>query len=134
TIPNRVPYVCFDPARAAAWREQLKLTRNALNVALVWAGSPVHKNDRNRSCRLSDFAPLAAVPGVRFFSLQLGPPREQLQSPPAGMKIDDATADIRDFADTAALLAELDLLITIDSSPAHVAGALARPVWTLQPY
>src|SRR5205823_5664846 len=103
------------------------------NVGLAWAGSSVNKNDRNRSATLADFAPLAAVANVRFLSLQLGPPAQQLADPPPGLRIDDPTADVRDFSD-AALMTQLDLIITVDTSVAHVAGALACPVWTLLPF
>jgi tetratricopeptide (TPR) repeat protein len=133
TIPNRCPYISVDPAQSAWWRQRLNLSHEVLNVGLSWAGSPVNKNDRNRSARLSDFAPLAGVPGVRFINLQLGPPARQLADPPPALKIDDATADVRDFSD-AALMTQLDLIVTVDTSVAHVAGALARPVWTLLPH
>ncbi|MEO6436801.1 MAG: glycosyltransferase family 9 protein, partial [Tepidisphaeraceae bacterium] len=138
TIPHDVPYVAHNAQRAAQWREELKLTRDVRNVGLVWAGSSVHKNDRNRSCRLSDFAPLGGVgngaENVRFVSLQLGPARDELASAPPGMTITDAAGGIRDFSDSAALLAELDLLITVDTAPAHLAGALGRSVWTILPF
>ena len=134
TIPARVPYVSADPQRAARWRDELKLSRDVYNVGLVWAGSAVHKNDRHRSCRLADFTPLGGVENVRFISLQLGPAREQLKDAPPGLNITDAAGGIHDFADSAALLAELDLLISVDTAPAHLAGALARPVWTIHPF
>jgi tetratricopeptide (TPR) repeat protein len=132
TIPNRCPYVSFDADRAARWREQLHLSKDVKNIGLVWAGSGVHKNDRNRSCRLSDFAPLAGVANARFVSLQLGPAAAQLNDAP--FPIENPTADIHDFADTAALMSQFDLIISVDTSPAHLAGALARPVWTIHPF
>jgi tetratricopeptide (TPR) repeat protein len=133
TIPARVPYVSVDPTQAAQWRERLKLSSDVLNVGLVWAGSAVNKNDRNRSAKLAEFAALAKIPGVRWFSLQLGPPAQQLAQRPAKWKIDDPTPDVRDFSD-AALMTQLDLIITVDTSVAHVAGALACPVWVLVPH
>jgi tetratricopeptide (TPR) repeat protein len=133
TIPNQCPYVSADSAHVRAWRERLKLTSDVRNIGLVWAGSATHRNDRNRSCRLADLAPLAKIRGVRWFSLQLGDAAQQLASSPAGMTIEDPTDGLRDFADTAALMEALDLTITVDTAPAHLAGALARPVWVMLP-
>jgi len=83
---------------------------------------------------VSLLAPLAGIAGVRFYSLQVGPEARQLKDAPAGLDIVDLGRDIHDFADTAAILQQLDLLISVDSAPAHLAGALGRPVWTLLPY
>ena len=130
TIPAAVPYVSADPQRMSAWRQRLAGDAN-VKVGLVWAGTPRHLNDRARSCRLGDFAPLAAVEGVTFYSLQKGPPAAQASDPPAGMRLIPLDDELRDFADTAALLECLDLLISVDTSVVHLAGALARPVWTL---
>ncbi|MEO6434959.1 MAG: tetratricopeptide repeat protein [Tepidisphaeraceae bacterium] len=130
TIPAHVPYITADAQRVAAWRDRLADDAN-VKVGLVWAGTPRHLNDRARSCRLADFAPLAAVAGVTFYSLQKGPPAAQASEAPAGMRIVSLGDDLRDFADTAALLQCLDLLISVDTSVVHLAGALARPVWTL---
>ena len=134
TIPIRVPYVSSDPGRARRWREELELSTSARNIGLVWAGSSAHKNDRHRSCHLSDLAPLAGVPGIRWISLQLGPARHQLADPPPGLNVTDAAGGIKHFGDTAALLSQLDLLISVDTAPAHLAGALGRPVWTIHPF
>ena len=83
---------------------------------------------------ISDLAPLAEVEDVMWFSLQKGAGVEQLSDPPAGMAITDLGPELNDYADTAALVSTLDLVITVDTSVAHVAGALARPVWTLLSY
>jgi tetratricopeptide (TPR) repeat protein len=133
SIPARVPYISVDSQMVAWWRERLQPSSAKKNVGIAWAGSAVNKNDRNRSARLSDFSPLAGVANVRFISLQIGAPSKQLTSAPTGLQIDDATPDVRDFND-AALIAQLDLVITVDTSICHVAGALARPVWTLLPF
>jgi tetratricopeptide (TPR) repeat protein len=132
-IPNRVPYIAVDPAEAAAWRRKLALSGDVLNIGLVWAGSAVNKNDRNRSAKLSDFAPLAKIPGIRWINLQHGLPAEQLKQKPAKWTIDDPTPDVRDFSD-AALMTQLDLILTVDTSVAHVAGALGCPTWVLLPH
>jgi tetratricopeptide (TPR) repeat protein len=130
TIPAEVPYVAAEADRVARWRERLAQD-DALNVGIVWAGTPLHQNDRARSCKLSDFSPLAAVEGVHWYSLQKGPAVKQLDTPPAGMKITHLGDELHDFGDTAALLQCLDVLISVDTSVVHLGGALARPVWAL---
>jgi tetratricopeptide (TPR) repeat protein len=130
TIPADVPYVAADATRLAHWRHALADDAN-LKVGLVWAGPPIQLNDRARSMSLQMLAPLTAVEGVTFYSLQKGAPASQASSPPAGMRIVSLGDQLKDFADTAALLDVLDLLISVDTSVVHVAGALARPVWTL---
>lgn len=132
TIPAATPYLSVDPARARGWRPRLGAD-GPLRVGLAWAGRPAHFNDRNRSASLAALAPLAAVPGVRFFALQVGPAAAQTAAPPAGMDLVDLGPDLRDFADTAAVLSHLDLLISVDTAPVHLAGALGRPTWVLLP-
>jgi hypothetical protein len=91
--------------------------------------------DQRRSTHLNDWAPLAAVRAVSWVSLQKGgAPAEQVRSPPAGMTIADATEDLDDFYDTAAMIAGLDLVISVDTAVAHVAGALGVPTWLLSRY
>jgi hypothetical protein len=129
TIPANVPYVRADPDKLARWQERLA-SASGFKVGIVWAGTPLHQNDCARSSKLSDFAPLA-IQGVSLFSLQKGKPESQLASPPPGMQITALGPDLRNFADTAALLQCLDLLISVDTSVVHLAGALGKPVWTL---
>src|SRR5262249_19040262 len=102
-----------------------------LKVGLFWATDAKSAIGAKKSLDLATLAPLGKVPGVIFHSLQRGAAAGQLAQPPAGMAIRDATAGLPDFADDAGLLASLDLLITIDTATAHLAGALGRPVWTL---
>jgi hypothetical protein len=97
-----------------------------LKIGLVWAGNPQQKGDRQRSMALSDLAALETG-GATFFSLQMGFAADQMNNPP--FPIVDATKQIRDFADTAALVAELDLIITVDTSVAHLAGAMGKETW-----
>jgi hypothetical protein len=132
-IPSDVPYLRVDDARVDTWRGRTSSDGARLRVGLVWAGNPVHEKDRERSCRLDDLAPLAQVEGVAFYSLQKGDAAKQAANPPPGMKLIDVAADLNDFSDSAALLMNLNLLITVDTAAAHLAGALARPVWTLLP-
>ena len=108
--------------------------RGAHRVGLLWAGSAVHKGDKQRSIALSQFAPLGTVEGVKFYSLQKGKAAEQLASSPPGLLVHDHTHLLGDFAETAALIANLDLVITVDTSVAHLAGAMGKPVWVLLPF
>jgi tetratricopeptide (TPR) repeat protein len=140
TIPGATPYLAADPTKTAHWAARLAAYGDGLRVGLVWAGGTrpdqpgAHALDRRRSMRLSQLAPLADVAGVRFFSLQKDGPATQAAHPPAGMSLIDLTADLRDFGDTAALVQNLDLVITVDTSVAHLAGALGKPVWILSRY
>ena len=131
TVPAPIPYLVPDPVKVATWRERLGA---GLKVGLVWAGSASNPGDRDRSMPLNAMAPLAAVSGVRFISLQKGPPSEQLANSPAGLNIEDHTADISNFDDTAALIECLDLVIAVDTSVAHLSGALGKPTWIPLPY
>jgi hypothetical protein len=102
-------------------------------VGLAWAGNPLHTDDRRRSTAPEKLAPILRVPGVRFVSLQIEP-RGPLPPTLAAAGVLDFTGDITDFSDSAALIAELDLIITVDTSTAHLAGTLGRPVWVLLPF
>jgi hypothetical protein len=100
-------------------------------VGVVWGGSPVNQDDGNRSLALACFAELLESPGCHFFSLQKGDPSGQAAPFIEAGVLTDLDSDIRDFADTAAIIASLDLVISVDTSVAHVAGALGKPVWIL---
>jgi Flp pilus assembly protein TadD len=134
TIPGRTPYLAADPARSAAWRHRLARLPG-LKVGLVWAGNAQLGQDmyldRKRSLTLAALAPLAAVPGVSYVSLQKGAPAAQAATPPAGLALHDVTAELGDFGETAALVEALDLVISVDTAVAHLAGALGKPVWLL---
>jgi hypothetical protein len=130
TVPAAVPYLAAEPAREGRWRRRLE--GGGFQVGVVWQGNPRHPWDRWRSLPLSMLAPLAAVEGVRLESLQKGPGTEQLralQGPLAVMDLGDELDAEGDFLDTAAVLQTLDLLISVDTATAHVAGALGVPVW-----
>ncbi len=94
---------------------------------------PSHKNDRNRSLTLAHFGPLASS-RINYFSMQRGPAAAQAENPPAKMRVFDPTEVLYDFSDTAAMIANLDLVITVDTAVAHLAGALGKRVWTLLPF
>ena len=124
TIPTHVPYLPLPHPL------ELEADGNT-KVGLVWAGNPNHANDRNRSRPLKEFAPLTTADNVSFFALQKGAAGEQ--QAPDGMALTNLGPQLEDFYDTAAALATLDLLICVDTSVAHLAGALGRPVWLMLP-
>ena len=129
TVPAEPPYLTVDPARLARWRE--RLSGSGKRVGLVWAGNPKHNNDANRSMRLADLAPLLALDGIRFFGLQKG--ERAGDAPPTGAAFTALSDEIEDFVDSAAIVSGLDLLISVDTSIVHLAGALARPAWVMLP-
>jgi hypothetical protein len=135
-IPGGVPYLAAEPAAVMRWRSRLAPFAG-LKVGLVWAGSrrvfqsDAANVDRRRSITLAHFAALADVPGCSFVSLQKDEAARQTRSPPEGLAICDWTDELDDFADTAALIGALDLVIAVDTAVAHLAGALAKPVWLL---
>ncbi len=133
TIPvEPMPYVHAPPSRVAQWCERLPAA--GLKVGLVWKGSSVHKNDSNRSLPgLASLLPLWSVPGVSFISLQKGQGEEEAFQPPAEQPIVALGAQMQDFADSAAIVSQLDLVICVDTAIAHVAGALGKPCWVLLP-
>jgi tetratricopeptide (TPR) repeat protein len=133
TIPGTTPYLAADAALAAKWRERLAGLAG-LRVGLVWAGGRrpdpnLAIVDRRRSIALDRLAPLGAVPGVSLVSLQKGPASRV--DPPPDLALHDFTAELQDFADTAALVDGLDLVISVDTAVVHLAGALGKPVWLL---
>jgi tetratricopeptide (TPR) repeat protein len=133
TIPAPVPYIRAEPEKVAEWRARIAAAVPAghLKVGIVWAGRPTHGNDRNRSTVLRTFAPLAALEGVALLSLQMGPPQLQIEAYDGRAPLVDLGRDIRTFADSAGILANLDLTIAVDTSIVHLAGAMGLPVWTL---
>ena len=129
TVPAALPYLTPDPARVARLAPLLAAASGDLKVGLVWKGNPRFENDAARSLpSLAALAPLLRVPGIRWYSLQKGPDEGMVEQ---GMT--DLAPAIEDFADTAALIAGLDLVITVDTACAHLAGALGKPCWVLLP-
>jgi hypothetical protein len=129
TIPAAVPYLSADPEAIARWRSRLG-DGPALKVGFAWAGSPLHRNDARRSIAIEALAPLLRLAGVRWFSLQVGERAADLARLPGGL-VTDLAPELADFAETAAAVHNLDLVIAVDTAVAHLAGALARPAWVL---
>jgi hypothetical protein len=123
TIPAETPYLAADPEGIALWQRRLKTTR-PLKVGLCWRGNPANHDDAERSLPLAALAALMQVPGVSYVAI-----RQDGEPLPAGWPIQDPAPAVGDMADAAAFLAALDLTITCDTSFAHLAGALALPVW-----
>ena len=132
-VPASVPYISAPQDRRAFWRSRVRSSGETFHVGLVPSGNPAHKNDRNRSVPLTGLSSLFASPGVRWHTLLSGSD-ERTHQVPSGTVVNHHGDGIRDFGDTAAILEALDLLISVDTAAAHVAGALARPVWVLLPF
>src|SRR5215510_10002019 len=133
TIPAEGPYVRADDAHIAKWRARIEALDRP-RVAVAWSGNAQHINDRNRSIALSCLAPLWSAASIRFIGIQRelrGEDAELLTREPRVMHIG---AELDDFADTAAVIALVDLVISVDTSVAHLAGAMGRPVWVLLPF
>lgn len=126
TIPAPTAYLAVPPGVP-----QIDLIGAGLRVGLVWRGNPKHEADAARSVSLDLLAPLLDVPGVNWFSLQVGSAAAERESSPAWSRMTDLAPLLRDFAATAAAVSALDLVITVDTAVAHLAGALGKPVWTM---
>jgi tetratricopeptide (TPR) repeat protein len=127
TIPRDVPYLHADPVAAEGWAQ--RIAARGLRVGLVWAGNPKHTRDRQRSMPLAQLDRLAHLQGVTFYSLQKGPAAQELAA--SALPIMDLSEHLEDFTDTAAVLANMDLVICVDTAVAHLAAAMGRPVWLL---
>lgn len=126
-LPGKVPYLTANPEYVEKWRNKLAHLPRPI-VCLVWAGRP--QPTPQRFFPLATLAPLA-LPGVSLVSLQLGAQAAEAQTPPSGMAITDLGKEITSFEDTAAILTVADLLVSADSAPVHLAGALGRPAWVM---
>jgi tetratricopeptide (TPR) repeat protein len=137
TIPAGTAYLPAPASdRVQVWQDRLQARlgpHDRLRVGLVWSGNPGHKNDHNRSITLAAYEPFLDT-GAAFISLQKEPRPDDRATLDRRPGIVDLTADLTDFAETAALISCLDLVITVDTSVAHLAGALGRPTWLLLPY
>jgi len=130
SIPN-MSYLSAPKDRTSKFAPLLAGAGDRLKVGIVWSGSVTFGKNHRRAQRLLSFFQACALPGVQLYSLQKGPPGAELTSLPRGGPIIDLDPHINDFADTAAVIAQLDLVIMTDSSVAHLAGAMGKPVWVL---
>jgi hypothetical protein len=128
TVPAHIPYLAVDPARHPPLADT-----GLPRIGLVWAGNPNFPRDHLRSPRLPALLPLLEVPGLSWFALQMGDGRRDLEGRAMPARFTDLAPSLGDFADTAAVMAELDLVITSCTATAHLAGALGRPTWVLLP-
>ncbi|CAA7624220.1 Tetratricopeptide repeat protein [Candidatus Terasakiella magnetica] len=130
-IPAWPSYLSAPAEARERWRPRLDQAGPGLRVGLIWGGNPEQPHNYRRSAPLSALAPLVEVPGVRFFSLQMGAPAAELARSELADRITDLTPMIVDFGDTAAIMSQLDLVISVCTSSAHLAGALGVPTWVL---
>jgi len=131
TIPSGAPYIAAPADRVAAWAP--RLPGEGLRVGLAWSGHPDNVRDHERSIPFARLAPLVTIPGARFVSLQKDIRATDADAFRRCGDVIDLGAALRDFADTAAIIAQLDLIITVDTAVAHLAGAMGKPVWVLLP-
>lgn len=131
TIPSDTPYVFADAQKTGQWNSRLAPDR--LRVGIVWAGSVWHVRDSSRSCGLEPFLRLAEIPGVQLVGLQKGPGALAALELPEHIPLVNYDEELQDFSDTAALVSALDLVISVDTAVAHLAGAMGKPVWVLLP-
>ncbi len=133
SIPANIPYLQAPAELIQKWAAMLP--DDGLRVGLVWKGNPLFENDADRSLpALEVLAPLWQIDGVRFISLQKGAGEQEAAQPPAGLSLLDLGSQLVDFADTAAVVVNLDLVICVDTAVAHLTGALGRPCWVMLPY
>lgn len=132
TIPANIPYIFADPQKSKHLKA--KLHQSALKIGIVWAGSPVHGRDMDRSCSLKWFLPITQIEGIQLYSLQKGLAAGQLGEFDRFGLVEDLAAGLEDFSDTAAAIDALDLIISVDTAVAHLSGAMNKPVWVMLPY
>jgi tetratricopeptide (TPR) repeat protein len=129
-IPNQVPYLFVDPVKRENWRQLFAAkATTSKRIGIVWQGNPKHRNDHNRSIPVGALGDLLETPGFQFVGLQKDVAHIRVPD-----HIFDISALLSDFSETAAAIEQLDLVITVDTAVAHLAGAIGRPVWTLLPY
>ena len=132
-LPGTVPYIHAPDASVRIWKGRIP-DGGGLSAGLVWAGNPVHANDANRSIPLTAMAPALAAGGVRWVGLQYGGRAVDIYQLPVHLRFENLGGDFADFTDTAACIANLDLVVTVDTAIAHLAGAMGKPVWVLLPF
>src|SRR4030095_14570533 len=132
TIPASVPYLDAAALRRRKENPALSLSDSEYpRIGIVWAGSPVNRTDRHRSCPLNEFLPILTISEISFYSLQRGEHQKDLSYLPSHIQVHDLEPQLGDFGDLAVIIDQLDLVISVDSSVAHIAGALGKKAWTL---
>ena len=131
SIPAQIPYLHSDPNLKELWSREIN-NANKIKAGIVWAGNPIHTNDRHRSVRLQQMASVFSIEGIDFYSIQKGIPEIQVKD--YQLLIKELGSGIKSFADTAAIIDNLDLIITVDTAVAHLSGALGKETWVLLPY
>ncbi len=136
SIPAEIPYLRAPKANRARWADRLAVLapRGTRRIGIAWAGRPTHHNDRNRSATLATFAPLGELPRTTLLSLQKGPAQTQIGSHWGRAPLVNLGPELRDFADTMAILDCLDLVVTVDTAIGHLAGAMGKEVWIMLPF
>ena len=130
-----VPYLWAAKENKESWRGKLAPAVNGrLKVGVVWAGNPEHSNDENRSCSFEEFRRLFVVPGVLWVNLQVGEEQKRFQEASDTARLFDTAGELTDFAETAGVIENLDLVIAVDTAVAHLAGAMGKTTWLLLPY
>lgn len=132
SLPADVPYIQPDRQKADYWKQRLE--SSDLKVGIVWAGAPKHGNDHNRSCSLADFANLSNIDGVKIFSLQKGDASSQIELYKDQIKIKNLGDEFQNFSDTAAAIDNLDIIVSVDTSVLHLAGAMGKKTFAIIPY
>ncbi|MCB2182803.1 MAG: tetratricopeptide repeat protein [Desulfobulbaceae bacterium] len=130
SVPGVFPYLHVPESRLEKFRH--RFSQDNFNIGIAWSGNTAHPENGERACGIEPFFALAALPSVRLFSLQKGEPVKEIDRVPPGLVIDDLGHELHDFADTAAVIAHLDLVISVDTALVHLAGALGKPVWTIR--
>jgi tetratricopeptide (TPR) repeat protein len=130
TIPPLAPLLRADESTVKFWETKIQ-DKDMFNIGLVWSGNPEQGDNKYRSCSLADFAPIAEIPGIQFYNLQLGEAKDQIAEQAGTMEIIDYSDSLHDMQETAALIENLDLVLTVDTSVAHLAGAMGHPVWVI---
>ncbi|MCD6393578.1 MAG: tetratricopeptide repeat protein [Planctomycetes bacterium] len=128
-IPCKIPYLYAEAAKTAYWRD--RVDSGYFKVGLVWSGSESHGNNHNRSCPLRYFAALTKIKGVKLYGLQKGPAARQVEELGADMAVIGLGEEFEDFADTAGAVENMDLVISVDTSVLHLAGAMGKATWAL---
>jgi ADP-heptose:LPS heptosyltransferase len=132
TVPADIPYLTADDAHLAKWSARIGALERP-RIALAWAGNPSHLNDRNRSIAFAKLAPLLSIP-ARFVSIQHDVRGEDATALAGENRVTNVGAELENFSDTAAVIALCDLVISVDTAVAHLAGAMGRPLWMLLPF